>query len=149
LASFTFQVRAISCAGRALRDVPVSALNDQRPSWRLETESATIKAVCYDDRDPRRFEVWPPAVATTVIKILVSMAPTPCANDAAYIAVDDQYKGPLMSYIRHRAYLRDSESADAAQMSSDAYLMFMQQLGVRTKSDMAVRPENANPQEAG
>lgn len=134
--------------GRACKNTTIDALDDHRPDWRNDTQSDTIKAWCYDERDPKRFEVWPPATSIAKLKILVSVPPTDCANEAASVYLDDQYKGPLMSYMRHRAYLRDSEDAASSQMSSEAYALFQQQLGVRTKAELSVKPERAAPKGA-
>lgn len=131
--------------GRACTNTPVAALDEQRPSWRTETASAVIKAWAYDERDPKRFEVWPPATTSAQLKLLLAVPPTDCANEAANIGLDDQYKGPLMSYIRHRCYLRDAEDPSCAEMHQEAYSLFTQQLGVRTKAELSVKPEQAGP----
>lgn len=133
-------------SGRACRNVPVDTLDDQRPAWRNDPASATVKSWAYDERTPKQFEVWPPAPAAgAALKAIVSVTPAECANEAASIALDDQYKGPLMSYIRYRCYLRDSEDAANAAMAAEAYGQFQNQLGVKTQSDMAVKPDLSAP----
>lgn len=135
-------------SGRVCKNVPVGVLDDQKPAWRNDAQTDTPKAWCYDERDPKRFEVWPPASASAKLKILVAVAPADCANEAASITLDDQYKGPLMSYIRHRAYMRDSEDASSSQLSAEAYALFQQQISNRTQSELAVKPEQAGPRSA-
>jgi hypothetical protein len=132
-------------SGRACKNAQISSLDDQRPDWRNDTPSDTIKAWCYDERDPKRFEVWPPATTAAKLKLLLAVPPTDCANEGANIALDDQYKGPLMSYVRHRCYLRDSEDASSSQMSAEAYALFQQQLGIRTQTELSVKPEQTAP----
>lgn len=133
-------------SGRACRNVSVDALDDQRPAWRNDTASATVKSWAYDERTPKQFEVWPPAPASgAALKAVVSTAPADCATDAANIALDDQYSGPLKTYVRFRCYLRDAEDPTYAQLAQEAFALFQNQLGVKTQADQAVKPDVSAP----
>lgn len=133
-------------SGRACKLAKRDSLDDQRPSWRTDPASATVKAWTYDERDPKRFEVWPPATAFASLRLLISVPPADVANEDATISLDDMYKGPLVSYIIHRAYLRDSEDAAMESLSQGMYSLMVQQLTGRTAAELSAKPEKAKTQ---
>lgn len=133
-------------SGRACKLAKRDSLDDQRPAWRTDPASATVKAWTYDERDPKRFEVWPPATSAAALRLLISVPPADVANDDAPISLDDMYKGPLVSYIVHRAYLRDSEDAAMDALSKGMYSLMVQQLTGRTQGELSARPEKAKTQ---
>lgn len=133
-------------SGRACKLSKRDALDDQRPAWRNDTPADTVKAWTYDERDPKRFEVWPPATTAAALKLLISVPPVDVANELASISLDDMYKGPLVSYIVHRAYLRDSEDAAMDTLSKGMYSLMVQQLTGRTAGELSARPEKAASQ---
>jgi len=134
-------------SGRACKLTKRDALDDQRPAWRSDTASTTIKAWVYDERDPMRFEVWPPAASSgAALRLLVSVPPAEVATEEAVISLDDMYKGPLVSYLVHRAYLRDSEDAAMDALSKSMYALMVQQLTGRTAAELSARPEKASTQ---
>lgn len=133
-------------SGRACKLAKRDSLDDQRPSWRTDPASATVKAWTYDERDPKRFEVWPPATSAAALRLLISVPPADVANEDAPISLDDMYKGPLVSYIVHRAYLRDSEDAAMDALSKGMYSLMVQQLTGRTAAELSAKPEKAKTQ---
>ena len=117
-------------------------LDERKPGWRKDTASALIKAWVYDDeQDPKHFEVWPPALNTAQLKFVVSVSLADCANDAAAIGLDDEFKGPLVSYILHRYYRRDAEDSANVAMASTFYELFMQQLGLEKQANDSESPK--------
>ncbi len=133
-------------SGRACKLAKRDSLDDQRPSWRTDPSSATVKAWTYDERDPKRFEVWPPATAFAALRLLISVPPADVLTEGASISLDDMYKGPLVSYIIHRAYLRDSEDAAMQSLSQGMYSLMVQQLTGRTAAERSAKPEKAKTQ---
>lgn len=133
-------------SGRACKLAKRDSLDDQRPSWRTDPASATVKAWTYDERDPKRFEVWPPATTSAALRLLISVPPADVLTEDAPISLDDMYKGPLVSYIIHRAYLRDSEDAAMESLSQGMYSLMVQQLTGRTAAELSAKPEKAKTQ---
>lgn len=133
-------------SGRSCKLAKRDSLDDQRPSWRTDPASATVKAWTYDERDPKRFEVWPPATSAAALRLLISVPPADVADEASFISLDDMYKGPLVSYIVHRAYLRDSEDAAMDALSKGMYSLMVQQLTGRTAAELSAKPEKAKTQ---
>lgn len=133
-------------SGRSCKLAKRDSLDDQRPSWRTDPSSATVKAWTYDERDPKRFEVWPPATAFSALRLLISVPPADVLTEGASISLDDMYKGPLVSYIIHRAYLRDSEDAAMESLSQGMYSLMVQQLTGRTAAELSAKPEKAKTQ---
>jgi hypothetical protein len=133
-------------SGRSCGFVKREDLDSIHAEWRSDAPSNVIKSWTSDARDPKHFEVWPPATESASLKVTLTVPPVDCANELASISLDDQYKGPLVSYVRHRAYLRDSEDAANAELSTMSYALFKEQLGVRTTTDLATRPAKASDQ---
>jgi len=133
-------------SGQACKLAKRDSLDDQRKNWRMDTPSTVIKVWCYDERDPKRFEVWPPAAVGASLKMLGTVTPADVANEDATISLDDMYKGPLVSYIIHRAYLRDAEDAAMDTLSKGMYSLMVQQLTGRTQGELSARPEKAKTQ---
>lgn len=133
-------------SGRACKLAKRDSLDDQRPSWRTDPASATVKAWTYDERDPKRFEVWPPATAFASLRLLISVPPADVLTEESSISLDDMYKGPLVSYIIHRAYLRDSEDAAMDELSKSMYRLMVQQLTGRAQGESSAKPEKAATQ---
>jgi len=133
-------------SGRSCKLAKRDSLDDQRPSWRTDPESETVKAWTYDERDPKRFEVWPPATSSAALRMLISVPPADVATENDLVGLDDMYKGPLVSYIIHRAYLRDSEDAAMESLSQGMYSLMVQQLTGRTQGELSARPEKAKTQ---
>lgn len=134
-------------SGRACKLTKRDSLDDQRPDWRADDASTTIKAWVYDERDAKRFEVWPPAAASGAsLKVVLTVPPTPLANESATVPYDDIYRGPLMSYVLHRACLRDSEDAAMAAQAGAYYSLMVQQLTGKTSADLNMAPSKAASQ---
>jgi hypothetical protein len=126
--------------GDHIRLIDKRFLNAQRPSWASDSPSATVRFYMYDDRVPRRFEVYPPQPAANQGYVLVSCAETPpdLGKDAedTTMLVDDIYANAIVHYIVAKAVSGEPEhtSLAAAHMS-----MFLQAMGV--KEEVEVRDD--------
>lgn len=137
---------AANTSGRSVTLVQAEDLDRQRMNWRADAPAALIKAWIYDERFPKAFQVYPPATTSASLKMVLAVPPAECATEAANITIEDQYKGPLVTYVLHRCYRRDAEDSANAAMASMYYNLFLQQLGVKTQTDMAIRPASAAAQ---
>lgn len=129
-------------SGRACTLTDSASLDAIKPDWRNDAPSIVIKAWAKDDADPKRFQVWPPApLMGAQLKAVLTMPPTDCATESSAISLDDQYMGPLRSYVLFRAFGRDSEDAAMAQLSAGYYALMVKQLSGRTDAEMGMAPK--------
>jgi hypothetical protein len=132
--------------GSAIRIVDREVLDAQLPDWHTAAQSATTQHFTYDNRDPRVFYVYPPAVTGYRIEIIQSVSPADVAALTSAITLDDIYAGPLTDYVLFRAYMKDAPYAGNAQLAAQYYQAFTGTLTGKTQVDIAASPnKNAPP----
>lgn len=140
-------VTSAGAIGKAVRVVEREVLDAQKPDWHTEEESTDLKHFMFDERTPRVFYVYPPAVAGH--KLEIAYAQTPTDTTLENIASDtleheDLYAGAIVDYICYRAFSKDAEYAGNAQRAASHYQQFMNSLGIGGKTSMVVSPNTAN-----
>ena len=80
-------IRNSSGTRRAIRDVNREVLDASSPGWHNATAASEILHFMFDERDPRTFYVYPPAVAATGIDIVYSELPTDVQEPASGAAL--------------------------------------------------------------
>jgi hypothetical protein len=133
------------------------SLDTTRRSWHGDTPSIDIEQYMFDDQDPTRFYVYPPAVVGAEVELIYSSTPSPHditqgldgLKDEA-IRLNDSYAPVITDYILYRAYSKDAEHAanlNRAQMHMQAY---MGALGQKIEVARAISPNSpdnsSNPQ---
>lgn len=127
--------------GRVVRHVDRDVLDTQNPTWHSETGVATVKNYIYDNRDPKTFYVYPPALATSKVEIVYSKNPTDVTATSSTVAIADIYADPLLNYVLHRAYSKDAEFAQNFELSANYLAIFQAMLGIKTSKDAAYSPD--------
>lgn len=127
--------------GRAVRHVDRDVLDTQNPEWHGETSTQTIKNYVYDNRDPKNFYVYPPALSTSKLEVIYSKNPTDVTTLSNALAVADIYADPLLNYVLYRAYSKDAEFAQNAALAASYLGTFNSMLGIKTSKDAAYSPE--------
>jgi len=133
------------------------SLDTTRRSWHGDAPSIDIEQYMFDDQDPTRFYVYPPAVVGAEVELIYSSSPSPHdisqgldgLKDEA-IRLNDSYAPVITDYILYRAYSKDAEHAanlNRAQMHMQAY---MGSLGQKVEVARAISPNapdnSSNPQ---
>ena len=125
---------------RAVRKVDMVTMDATARDWTSGQTSKVATNFMFDpDRDPRTFWVYPPAATGASLDLLIAAYPTdvPAPSGAAYttvtgsISVQDHWDNALLSYVLARAYMKDSEFAGNAQLSSTHMTSFLSQAGVK------------------
>ena len=126
-------------AGKVIRLVNRSALDDNYPDWHKTATATEADAFTYDDRDPKIFYLYPGVVASTKIDLVYSLAPvakTLAQVEADVVAdLDDIYINPIIDFILYRAYSKDAEYVANSNRSQGHYQAFLQQIGDKTSVD--------------
>jgi hypothetical protein len=139
---------------KVVRVVARSVLDDQRPSWHSETESANIQHYTYDPRHPKQFYVYPPATSTAELEVIYADAPgshalsesdlDPDGSNTEVIKLDDIYLSPITDWILYRAYSKDAEYGANEQRAASSFQTFNAAIGTKTQVDAAVTPNPAS-----
>jgi hypothetical protein len=151
-----------SAAGRAIRASSREVLDAQTPDWHAKTADATngVAHFMYDPRDPKTFYVYPqpPQSPAWFVEIAYSSSPTNCTytgpgDVANKIQIDDIYANALLDYVLYRAYSKDAEYAQNAQLAVAHYTAFQNSLGIKSKTELDQNPNLSpgafNPNVAG
>lgn len=127
-------------------------LDAVEPGWRTATPASVIVNFMHDTRTPLRFEVYPPAIAGTLVDVEFSKYPAPLAVPLANtnydavtgnIGAPDKYANAAVDYVLYRAFSKDSELTINAARAESHYRAFALSLGLqlpKPRND-ATKPE--------
>lgn len=124
-------------SGNAIRKTTEKELDRVKPSWPVDTASATVKHFMYEPDDPTNFKVYPPQPASAFgsVRIEYSGKPTALATEGATVTVDEVFDAVLVDYVLHRAYLRDVEFAGMAELATGYLNRFETMASAKFKAD--------------
>lgn len=138
--------------GDAIRITSREVLDSQIPTWHSDANSVgKIKHYCFDPRDPKNFYVYPKAPATAhQVEVVYSASPTDCTLGGV-IQIDDIYANVLLNLMLYRAYSKDAEYAQNANLAAAYYQAALASLGVKGQFEVSQNPNNvrANPNVTG
>ncbi|AEZ50869.1 hypothetical protein DC1_00051 [Burkholderia phage DC1] len=128
--------------GRIVRRVDRHLLDDQNPDWHAARPKNVVKHFTFDERAPRIFYVYPPAVAGTKVETLHSELPPDVKEDTDSLDMGAEYVNVLVSYICYRALSKDSEFANGT-VAALHYQAFVDAVSDNNQQTTANSP-NAN-----
>lgn len=128
--------------GRSVRRVDRQLLDDQNPDWHAARPKNAVKHFTFDERAPKVFYVYPPAVAGTKVEALHSELPPTVTSDTDSLDMDAEYMNVLVSYICYRALSKDSEFGNGT-VAALHYQAFADAVGTNNQTTTANSP-NAN-----
>jgi len=125
-----------STPGRGIVQTTLEALSRSYPSYSTETASATIYNWMPDVADKTIFRVYPPASAPSYVEIEYGKVPTIIVYDAAgdwqnaFIGIKENYIDPLMNYLLHRAFGKDTDIPGNIEKAALYYGLFLTGMGL-------------------
>lgn len=130
-----------STPGAAIRVVTREVLDAQIPTWHSDAnKTGSIMHFMFDARDPKNYYVYPKAPAEAAyVELIYSASPTNCAAGDV-IQIDDIYGNALLDYVLYRAYSKDADYAQNANLAVGHYTAFSNSLGVKTQNEVAQNP---------
>ncbi len=128
--------------GRAVRPIEREILDAQYPNWHTDAAGAT-QHFMFDDRVPRVFYVYPPAVAASKLEIAYAAAPVDITDTSTILTQEDLYTSALVDYLCYRAYYKDATFAGNAQRAAIAYTQFKNAIAEGDARDLSASPNNA------
>lgn len=124
-----------------------STLNTARPNWHSENPTTQQELFFSDDRDPKRFYVYPPATAGSLIEIVCTLDPrihtTKEAQDKiSPMQMNDRYIPAVMNYILFRAFDKDSDTSGNFNRSQSYLRNAYTSLGIKMQNTGRISPNN-------
>lgn len=99
--------------GRAVTQMDRTVLEAVRPSWRTETANGTAKHYLYDDRDPARFEVYPPQPDPGhYVQVTYGAVPPALSSVDDELSLSEIYDTALYYLVLARAFTKSSGTQD-------------------------------------
>lgn len=123
-------------------------LDAQMPGWRRELPTIEIQHFMYDERQPKVFEVYPPAKLGARLQIEFAAIPvdmpipaegTQLAAIAGDINVPEPQSIALQHYITARCYAEGSEAGNLGHAQA-FFSLYASDLGVEIQATKAVAP---------
>lgn len=133
--------------GRAISLVNLDVLNSEEPSWHDPTvtgkaaHGTVVKHYIFDDRDPRKFSVYPGISGSAYVEVIYSKNPTSIGANTDLIQVDDIFANSLINFVLYRAHLKDAEYAGNLSKSSGFYQLFFQSLNFSKATTLTEAPQ--------
>lgn len=133
---------------RAVTKVMLTALDSQVFNWRSMTPTQEILHFMYDPREPKHFEVYPPAALGASLEIEYAARPTDIAEPTAgqlytavtgNISVGDLFANALADYVLYRCHAEQSEEAQPVRAQAH-YGAYVSSLGIEAQATVAVAP---------
>lgn len=125
--------------GRSIRRTDRQNLDDDDLYWHKAKASKEISQFTFDDRVPRRFYVYPPAIAGTQIEISYAKNPPPVEGLNDDLDFSQEYIDAVVNYVCYRAKSKDSEFANAAEAAA-YYSSFNDALGMTQQGQTMTSP---------
>ena len=128
--------------GRIVRRVDRRLLDDINPDWHSLKAATVIKHFTFDERAPKAFYCYPPAVAGVQLEVMYSELPPEITDLTQNIDMGSEYINVLVSYMVFRALSKDSEFSDGT-IAAAHYQAFVDAVTDNNQQTTANSP-NAN-----
>lgn len=131
--------------GPAITLVSRVVMTDLRATWMQGRAGRAIEHYCADESAPLEFLVYPPAKAGMSVDVQRARLPERCGNENSTLGVSDIFEVPLIDYVCHRAYMRDSESPGSAAKAAAHYQSFVAAVTGKANNDAKAKPQSLYP----
>lgn len=128
--------------GRAIRRSDRQLLDDTDPDWHTSKAKSEIRNYTFDDRIPKTFYCYPPAIAGTKVELVHAVLPADVTTEAASLDIAPEYLEAVANYVAYRCNSKDSEYANPAAAMA-FYQAFEAALGNKANSENMVSPNQA------
>lgn len=127
----------------AVRIIQREFLDALDPSWHTHAGGIT-QHFMLDERVPRTFFVYPPAIAAAKLEIAYAQSPADITDPTGTtLTREDLYTNALIDYVLYRAFSKDATFAGNQQRAAAYYSQFSNAVGQGDARDMTASPNNA------
>lgn len=120
-------------AGPVVRLAAQKDLDSQEPNWYAQPKVATVKYVILEQLNGRNFLCYPPNNGSGQLDAIFTIDPPSFAANGS-IDIDSTYGNPLLSFVLHRAFLKDADTSDEAKATA-YYEAFTRQMAISVMGD--------------
>lgn len=120
-------------------------------NWYNATAAISIKHFMFDERNPRVFYTYPPALTTSKVEVMYSAYPTDLSTEPSAgaiwsdvvgnLSLPDIYADDVQNIILYKSYLKDSEYAGNAERATFYLGLVDKSLGAEIAATIAVAPK--------
>lgn len=128
--------------GRSVRRTDRQMLDDTNPDWHTGKKATTIQHFMLDDRAPREYYVYPPAVEGVVLETLQAVLPDAVELDGS-LDIGVEYMEAVVAWVCYRCKFKDSENGNVAEAAS-WFQSFENALGLKAQADLAASPNQGS-----
>ncbi len=126
---------------RAIRKTQRRFMDAQNPDWYSDTPNAVVVHYMFDPRNPKTYYVYPPQPTASRYVEIVYSAPPADVGSSSPINIDDVYAGALLDYIMYRAYSKDSDYTENANLMNHYYKAFSEAVDRKEAGDQRAEPK--------
>jgi hypothetical protein len=135
---------------RAVTKVDRRLLDSQSRGWRGATGAVEILHFMYDEREPKAFEVFPPAAVGAILNLEYAAIPTDIPTPAEFtttavitgdLSLSDLFANAIRNYVMFRAYSKNTEFTSNPNMAVAFYSAYANDLGIEARGTVAVSPK--------
>lgn len=124
----------------AIRVAEREAFDAFNPSWHTTKQSGTIQHFMFDERNPRKFFVYPPAIADTKIDISYAKTPDTVSSNSTELTEEGVLATALVDYVCYRAFAKDTEFGGNSARAAAHFQRFAQAIGSDARIALATSP---------
>ena len=120
-----------------------SVLDRVRPHWRSMAPMPEIQHYLHDQREPKTFEVYPPARAGVEVQISYAKPPAAITGDNDELTEEGVYATAAVDYVLYRAFLKEADTVPAFhQRAMQHFAMAQAVLTGDIQTKIAAGPQN-------
>lgn len=137
-----------------IRVAEKDALDTYVPDWEFDSAAKAdgsnfFEHYCHDPREPKTFYVYPcPAAINKMLAIVYSAIPTAHTLVSDTFAIGDEYLNAVILYMAYRAMTKESRQTVPSAFRQELWNNYLAALGLQSRADDKVSPENNAPPEA-
>ena len=125
--------------GSAVTMADKTSLDQMAPGWHAENAVVEVVNWMPDANDEFAWYNYPPADGTGFVELMHGVTPTAVATTGTAITIADKWEQAMFYYLMYRAKGKTTKAQELS-VAATYYVMFQQQLGLKTRS---ARPAEA------
>lgn len=129
-------------SGKAVRLIAEEDLSLYCPDWPGLTASNTVLHYLYEEQNPNRFQVYPPAGPASSVVLRYVPLPQPVVAVGDTISVGAVYAAPLLDWVLYRAFSKDADLGAMVERAQAHYAAFKEGVGERVEADTLSSPNS-------
>jgi hypothetical protein len=119
-------------AGMPITFTDRNSLDSVQPTWHSDANALGYVRHVVKGTDMRVFYVYPKAPATWNMEAVFAVAPSNIPTAGSPIELDDVYAPALEAYVLHKAYAKNTKSANDLQLAASYLAVFTAALGAKS-----------------